>query len=472
MDERATNSWVGRTLGGRYQILEPIGEGGMGVVYRARQLSVDREVAIKMMHARAAQDPQWTERFQSEAKACSLLTHPNTIRLYDFGQTTRGNFYMVMELLRGSSLSDVIQREAPMPSARVLRILMQCCASLSEAHKTGIIHRDIKPENIWILELEGTTDFVKLFDFSIAKRSDVSMTATGMIMGTPQFMSPEQGRGEAIDLRSDLYSLGVVAYAMLSGQLPFNDADPLEVLRMHQTMAVPPLPAHIPNSVAKLVMSCLDKSPARRPASAPALLEASRIWLTEIDPTLDVSSDPVLKNTLVTGGPTVDMPAPGPTYKRAAPNAKTMLGAAGASPPRLARTSVSDGPPVAMQPAETRDSKQRMIQSPSGGLPAQRQPSDRSLPLKPSPAPNRAPLGVVSHGAVPAASRTPPRESNARAQTPDLRNPTPPTALPSSPVTGEQLVVHQSSTAGFLVICLLVALTFGFGGYFWAATLR
>jgi serine/threonine-protein kinase len=378
VDAQVTDSWIGRTLGGRYKILESIGEGGMGIVYRAKQMSVDREVAIKMMHTRAAHDPQWSERFQSEAKACSLLTHPNTIRLYDFGKTTLGNFYMVMELLTGQTLTDVVQEQAPIAPARVLRILMQCCASLSEAHKAGIIHRDLKPDNIFVQKLEGADDFIKLIDFSIAKRSDVAMTAAGVVMGTPQFMSPEQGRGKDVDHRSDLYSLGIVAYLMLCGRLPFHDEDPLEVLRMHQTMEPPPMDDFVPSSVQKLVSSCLDKNAARRPASALALLEACKIWLTEIDPTLDVASDPILKNTLVGGGATVDHDSPTRAQPRHSANVKTMLGASGAigaswstamptaSP---AQQDASDsGQTLVEAPAPLKkvsDSSQTMVESPS-----------------------------------------------------------------------------------------------------------
>jgi serine/threonine protein kinase len=586
VDGQATNSWIGRTLGGRYKILDAIGEGGMGIVYRAQQISVDREVAIKMMHAKVAQDPQWGDRFQSEAKACSMLTHPNTIRLYDFGQTTLGNFYMVMELLRGRSLDDVIQHEAPMDAARVLRILMQCCASLGEAHRVGIIHRDIKPENIILLELEGARDFVKLFDFSIAKRTNVAMTATGIIMGTPQFMSPEQGRGEEIDLRSDLYSLGVVAYAMLSGRLPFNDKDPLEVVRMHQSHPVPPLPTNIPDSVRKLVMSCLDKNPARRPASALALLEACKIWLTKLDPTLDVASDPVLKNTLVTGEPK-EMPAPAPTFKRPRTDAKTMLSASGArdvktgvsprAPERTpapapdvhqkktvvrdsgvhqAKTVVSDSgarDAKTMMSATEADQKKTMISESgarakptdadqqktmisesgarakptdadqkktmisqsgqrksqsksmmatmihdSGQAPVepQAQPADRSLPLKAPSDPNKAtsisvsqrvrssqriqPAASPSSQAVAPGSAPPmqpmapgsSQHGDVRAETNDMRGPHSAAMQFTAPHPTDPPVMKQTSTAGFLLICVLVAVTFGFGGYFLASTVR
>ncbi len=504
---QATDSWVGRKLGGRYQILEVIGEGGMGIVYRAKQLSVDREVAIKMMHTRAAQDPKWSERFQSEAKACSLLTHPNTIRLYDFGKTTLGNFYMVMELLTGKPLTNVIDEQAPIAPARVLRILMQCCASLAEAHNAGIIHRDIKPDNIFVQKLQGADDFIKLFDFSIAKRTDVQMTATGIIMGTPQFMSPEQGRGLTIDARSDLYSLGIVAYAMLTGRLPFHDEDPLEVLRMHQVMEVPPLPASIPNSVAMLVMSCLDKNATRRPATAMALLEACKIWLTELDPTLDVASDPILKNTLVSGGPTVEVQNKATLSGTPTPTgiAKTMLDSSGgvgsvvdsahtpapapAPTPTPAHTDAPDDLNDSNQPLihgaradSDSDTRRTSIQSPSG---PQRSDSeeirlDQQLRTR---QPTNQP--TVNNFSTPTVSRKAPGHDSGAQQ---VNQPPATGAVPlaPAPVAAALEPAHQeygaefdgepiampSGRGGFLFACLLVALTFGFGAYYLTATLR
>ncbi len=321
------DSWVGRTLGGRYKILNVIERGGMGVVYRAQQIAIDREVAVKMLRSDISSDPKWVARFRREAQACSALAHPNTIRLYDYGQTTRGDFYMVMELLKGRSLHALINSEAPISAPRVLRIMMQCCASLSEAHDVGIVHRDVKPENIYIEKLAGNQDFVKLFDFSIAKYSDLSLTAAGTIMGTPEYMSPEQADGIDVDHRSDIYSLGVVAYIMLKAAPLFQGA-PLEVLRKHMSVAPAPLPASVPEPVAKLVLSCLAKNPNDRPSSALELLEAAHVWLSEIDSTADLSGDPSLRNTLSsmpfkTGTSQMPTTAPPKTV------VKTMLGAVG-----------------------------------------------------------------------------------------------------------------------------------------------
>ncbi len=523
MDAEIKDSWVGRTLGGRFQILEVIGEGGMGVVYRAKQISVDREVAIKMMHTRAAHDPQWSERFQSEAKACSLLTHPNTVRLYDFGKTTLGNFYMVMELLDGQSLSSVIHAQAPIAPARVLRILMQCCASLSEAHKAGIIHRDIKPDNIFVMKLEGADDFIKLFDFSIAKRSDVAMTAAGIVMGTPQFMSPEQGRGKEIDHRSDLYSLGIVAYYMLCGRLPFHDADAIEVLRMHQTMEVPAMDTDIPSSVAQLVTSCLDKNPARRPATALALLEACKIWLREIDPSLDVASDPILKNTLVTGEPTRSTEPPAAAQPRPSSTVKTMLGASGAFSPTWSNTLPASTPAQTTQPsisvsqqtlihgggqgmasaaavadAEVSDSAQTLLQQRDSNSDVSREVSESKRTSIETPhgprrsdseemrletelqrhrrPTNRPTVNEFSGSQAPQAEVA---FAPGDAPPPSYVNPDEAAMPAAAAASGPQAYgdsfgepTAQPGRASFLVACLLIALTFGFGAYFLTSTLR
>ena len=533
--EEEHNSWIGRTLSGRYQILEVIGQGGMGVIFRARQLSIDRIVAIKMMHARASQSQDNIDRFHREAKACSRLTHPNTVRLYDFGQTTLGNLYMVMELLEGRSLRQVIADEAPISAPRVLRILMQCCASLAEAHAANIIHRDIKPENIVLQNLAGASDFVKLFDFSIAKIPNAQMTAVGTIFGTPQYMSPEQSQGRPVDGRSDIYSLGIVAYAMLSNTLPFHHQDPLTVLKMHREMPVPPLPPEVPDMVAKVVMGCLQKRPEQRPASAMALLEACKVWLTTLDPSLDLASDPVLKNTLISSGPPPDMEDEDPHSKVTlavdlmGSQVKTMLSASGRQrrisetdgggasvpaqdPPTmnsimktlvhapaavLPRTAVQKAqpgppaaapsapapsapaprPPVAAEPrpeghtdssaaVTTINSRSMPAPPPPLALPAQKPqaPSGPSAPgiQPPGPGPVPAPV-IVSESLAPAAmmpaqaAMVPPQAVNPMAQTTPLT----PRPLP-----------QQSSSAVFAITCLLVALTFGFGGYYITAALR
>ena len=446
MDASPNQSWIGRTLGGRYQILEMIGEGGMGVIYRARQLSVDREVAIKMLHSTAAMEPKWVERFHSETRACSRLSHPNTIRLYDFGQTTRGGLYMVMELLRGRSLAEVIRADAPMEPARVLRILIQCCASLTEAHQAGIIHRDIKPDNIFLLKYAGATDYIKLFDFSIAKHLDVVMTAAGMVMGTPQFMAPEQGRGTEVDYRADIYALGAVAYTMLCGKMPFNDPNPIEVLKMHQHSEVPPLPPSVPSSVASLVRSCLSKDAADRPQSAPALLEAAKVWLAELEPHLDVESDPILKNTLLTSHPTDHLatllreePPATSTPNAHSKGGKTVLSASGAS---IARRAGSEHG-----------------QSSASSI--------RATSVKPAPARPPAPEPSGPHAGQVHSDKT------AVHRQPVPMAPAPvPAASTARPAPLAEQTRPEQSRMGFAVLCVLVALTFGLGGYYLTAALR
>jgi serine/threonine-protein kinase len=269
--------FVGQMLDGRYQILQRIGEGGMGVVYKCRQMPLDRMVAIKMLNQQMAKDPNWVKRFNQEAKACSLLQHPNTIRMFDFGQTQDGRLFMAMEFLDGVSLRQAIQTTAPMPPGRVLRILAQCCASLAEAHGYGIIHRDIKPDNVFLLTMAGTPDFVKLLDFSVAKllqENDAMRTQAGVVFGTPQYMSPEQGRGLPLDPRSDIYALGILGYEMLTGRVPFTDDNPMNVLQMHLRQPVPPLPPNVPPAVQNLILRCLDKEPGRRFQSATELMQA------------------------------------------------------------------------------------------------------------------------------------------------------------------------------------------------------
>jgi serine/threonine-protein kinase len=184
---------IGQVIDGRYEILQRIGEGGMGVVYKARQKSIDRLIAIKMLNAQMARDPNWVQRFYNEAKACSRLQHPNTIRMFDFGQTREGTLFMTMEFLDGLSLREALGQTSPMPAQRVLKILIQCCASLSEAHGIGILHRDIKPDNVFLLNLAGSPDHVKVLDFSVAKLlhdNQGMRTQAGVVFGTPQYMSP------------------------------------------------------------------------------------------------------------------------------------------------------------------------------------------------------------------------------------------------------------------------------------------
>src|ERR1051325_11240100 len=246
----------------------------MGVVYKARQSPLDRVIAIKMLNAQMADDPTWVQRFFDEAKACARLQHPNTIRMFDFGRTPDGRMYMTMEFLDGISLREALSK-GPLAAHRVVKILIQCCASLAEAHSIGIIHRDIKPDNVFLLNMAGSPDFVKLLDFSVAKllEGDRMKTQAGVVFGTPQYMSPEQGRGAPLDARSDLYALGILAFEMLTGNVPSHGETPMTVIQMPPHAGVPPMSDSVPYSVQQIVRRALEKDAGRRYQSAGEMMQ-------------------------------------------------------------------------------------------------------------------------------------------------------------------------------------------------------
>jgi serine/threonine protein kinase len=278
---------VGKVIDGRFEVIERVGEGGMGVVYKVRQVPIGRIVAMKVLSQEMAGDPNWVMRFEREARASSQLQHPNTIRMFDFGKTREGRLFMTMEFLDGRSLREVIADDAPLDAARVLKVLVQCCASLGEAHAAGIIHRDIKPDNVFLLSMGGSPDFVKLLDFSVAKllqESDGMRTQAGIVFGTPQYMSPEQGRGMPLDARSDLYALGILAFEMLTGYVPFHhDQNPMIVLQMHVQKAVPQLPASVPPIIQQVVYKALEKDPSKRHQSAGEMMQHCQQALAQLE---------------------------------------------------------------------------------------------------------------------------------------------------------------------------------------------
>lgn len=271
--------FVGAFVGDRFLVHQKLGEGGMGVVYRAEQTAIGRKVALKVLHSHLTRDASLEARFQNEAAACSRLTHPNTVTIYDFGKTDQGALYIAMEYIDGKSLDDEIQQRGAIPWPRACRIAIQICGSLSDAHRHNIVHRDLKPENIMLCERAGESDVVKVLDFGIAKilgeegtDQRQALTKTGMVFGTPQYMSPEQIRGEAFDHRTDIYSLGVILYEMLTGELPFTSEQPMGVLSKHLFDKPPALKktnpgAIVPEALELLVMSALAKEADKRPAS-------------------------------------------------------------------------------------------------------------------------------------------------------------------------------------------------------------
>ena len=301
--------FVGKVIDGRYEIQQRVGEGGMGVVYKSRQISIDRVIALKMLNAQMAADPTWVQRFYNEAKACSRLQHPNTIRMFDFGQTSDGRLFMTMEFLDGMSLRDALAK-GPLAPQRVVKILIQCCASLAEAHSIGIIHRDIKPDNVFLLNMAGSPDFVKLLDFSVAKllEGDRMKTQAGVVFGTPQYMSPEQGRGLPLDARSDLYALGILAFEMLTGNVPFHDDNPMTVIQMHLQAPLPPMPDSIPYSVQQIVRKALEKDAGRRYQSAGEMMQHCQQVFAEVSQGGMSIGAGGMPKTMIAGGPQPMMP--------------------------------------------------------------------------------------------------------------------------------------------------------------------
>ncbi|MCX7808345.1 MAG: serine/threonine protein kinase, partial [Deltaproteobacteria bacterium] len=273
----STDPLVGRVIQDRYRITRVIGEGGMGRVYEAEQRlgAAVRKVAIKTLRPELSHDPQIAARFNRECETVIQLTHPNTIQFYDFGKLEDGTLFIVMEFISGHSLATELEERGPLDPLRADHILAQVCGSLHEAHKRGIIHRDLKPENILLSERGGQPDFVKVVDFGIAKHDDsqeanrTKLTKQGTILGTPAYMSPEQFVGKELDARSDIYSLGIVAYEMLTGRLPFDAQTPWEWATKHLTQAPLPIDAHphgarLPQFKKDAIMRALSKNPAER----------------------------------------------------------------------------------------------------------------------------------------------------------------------------------------------------------------
>lgn len=285
---------IGTIMEGRYEILSRIGAGGMGVVYRARQTTMDRIVAVKVLLRSLASNETNVKRFQLEARAASRLNHPNTITIHDFGQTRDGTLYIAMEFLDGESLDRVLQREKRLDPQRVVRIMTQVCRSLAEAHAAGIIHRDLKPDNIFLNRINNEPDFVKVLDFGVAKLKDPgsigdgsgTLTQAGMIFGTPKYMSPEQAQSFELDPTSDIYSLGIIMYELLAGRPPFTGDAPLSILIKHVHEQPAPLSqlvpgGAIPPALEAVVMKALQKNRQYRQQSANELrLELEEALLT------------------------------------------------------------------------------------------------------------------------------------------------------------------------------------------------
>lgn len=338
---------MGTLVRGKYQILTKVGQGGMGIVYKARHVRFNELRALKVISAELASDAAFLRRFEQEAITTRKLQHPNAVRVEDIDESDNGRPFIVMEYIEGRNLKDVIEKEAPLSVPRICSIVKQVAAALDAAHALGIIHRDIKPGNIALvpsaLEAGLPTEQAKVFDFGIAKLKEDqlehssahpyrTLTGTGAVIGTPAYMSPEQAKGlkgDQLDGRSDLYSLGVVMYQMLTAELPLKADSTVEQLMAH--ISTPPKPVRearpeleIPDAVAAVVMQCLEKDRELRPASGRALIDAlnraerlsSQLFAPATPPTRTHAAAPVVLPEAVAA------PAP-PAMSRARPWAWT-----------------------------------------------------------------------------------------------------------------------------------------------------
>ncbi|MET0287657.1 MAG: serine/threonine-protein kinase [Polyangiales bacterium] len=282
-----------KLIGGKYQLLERVGQGGMGTIYRATQSGLNRQVAVKILKRELNVDPDTVARFHREAHAMSLLVHPNTVRVYDFGQTDDGLLYLVMELLVGELLTTRMDH-ALLDVLDAVRMTQQILHSLGEAHRKAIVHRDLKPDNVFVLRAEGHGEpVIKVLDFGIAKvvapdrRVDQFETQAGTVFGTPRYMSPEQAQGAPLDGRSDLYSVGALLYQMLAGRAPFVEDDAVVVMAKHiQERPEPPRKVRperpIPESLEQVVLKAMAKDPGERFQEASEFVQALEACLPDV----------------------------------------------------------------------------------------------------------------------------------------------------------------------------------------------
>ena len=262
---------IGHVFGGRYELKARLAIGGMGEVWQAIDKVIERQVAIKILKEEYLGDKAFRERFRAEARHAALVNHEGIASVYDFGEE-EGSAYLVMELVPGEALSTIIERERFLSAERVLDIVAQTASALHAAHQAGLVHRDVKPGNLLITP-DGR---VKITDFGIARAVDqVPLTATGQVMGTVQYLSPEQASGKSATALTDIYSLGVVAYEALAGKRPFTGESQVAIAMAHIKNPPPPLPESIPLAVRNLILACLAKKPERRPTSARQLARAA-----------------------------------------------------------------------------------------------------------------------------------------------------------------------------------------------------
>jgi serine/threonine-protein kinase len=293
-DASDENSLVGRVVQDRFRILERLAAGGMGAVYLAEQLPLGRKVAMKVLEPAAENmggRVQFQERFLLEAAADAKLSHPNTIVLYDYGRTEDGRYFYAMELVEGMTLTKLIRERSFLEPALVVHIAAQICGSLREAHETGLVHRDLKPSNVMLTRRGDDTHYVKVLDFGLVKMvgsdSAADLTRSGVVLGSPRYMAPEQIETRSVDHRADIYAFGALLYHMLAGEPPFVYPSQFETLRAQVDEAPPPLEAKNPwceagPELRALTFQCLEKRPEARPQSMGEIITRLKSCAMEI----------------------------------------------------------------------------------------------------------------------------------------------------------------------------------------------
>jgi eukaryotic-like serine/threonine-protein kinase len=480
--DEAPDPLIGRTLAGKFRIERMLGAGAMGRVYLAEQTNLGKQVALKVLHASMAGDTALAKRFHREARSASMLAHPNILQIIDFGDD-QGLLFIAMELLSGRDLYRAIKMQWPMPLERVGHIGSQILSALDEAHDKGVIHRDLKPENVMLLDVRGESDFVKVCDFGIAKVASErdgegsAITVAGMVCGTPEYMSPEQARGEPLDGRSDLYAAATILYQMVAGEVPFRAESALGVITRHLTEEPIPPSKRQPNvdcppalealilrglrksreerfaNAADMKHALLDAVGMRRPASSPAFARAGGGQLSDAAtaatgvstpaamPAVAASSSPSVGARSSTGSASTAAATPSPFASQSA--ATAAAAATGSSNPSAPALSSSGNPAASASPGNP-------AASASPGNPAaSASPGNGATAAAPSTR-LRATIAVaaaviVAGGAFVFLSRSkssPPSTSTVAATpttaAPTTAAPTPTTAAPTSPTAAPQ----------------------------------